>query len=98
MADRTLIEGQYRATVSNTSDIEFAKGMIRIADIVKETGFTETHATKLLKASIDPVAWCELMFGFSDKDDKWFIRSYQKEQILLVLIENVEILPLKKIF
>ena len=36
MADRTLIEGQYRATVSNTSDIEFAKGMIRIADIVKD--------------------------------------------------------------
>jgi len=36
MADRTLIEGQYRATVSNTSDIEFAKGMIRIVDIVKD--------------------------------------------------------------
>ena len=36
MADRTLIEGQYRATVSNTSDIEFAKGMVRIADIVKD--------------------------------------------------------------
>ena len=53
----------------------------KINQIVKETDFTEEHATKLLKASIDPVAWCELMFGFSDKDDKWFIRSYQKEQI-----------------
>jgi len=53
----------------------------KIEEITKETGFSEDHATKLLKASIDPVAWCELMFGFSDKDDKWFIRSYQKEQI-----------------
>jgi hypothetical protein len=53
----------------------------KIEQIVKDTKFTEEHATKLLKASIDPVAWCELMFGFSDKDDKWFIRNYQKEQI-----------------
>ena len=40
----------------------------RIDQIVKETDLTKEHATKLLKASIDPVAWCELMFGFSDKD------------------------------
>lgn len=53
----------------------------KIKDIVDETGFSEEHATRLLKASIDPVTWCELMFGFSDNDDKWFIRSYQKEQI-----------------
>ena len=53
----------------------------KIANLVKETGFSESHATKLLKASIDPVTWCELMFGFSDEDEKWFIRSYQKEQI-----------------
>jgi hypothetical protein len=53
----------------------------KIEQIVKDTKFTEEHATKLLKASIDPVAWCELMFGFSDKDNKWFIRSYQKEQV-----------------
>ena len=53
----------------------------KIDQITKETDLTKEHATKLLKASIDPVAWCELMFGFSDKDEKWFIRSYQKEQI-----------------
>jgi hypothetical protein len=53
----------------------------KIDKLVKETGFETEHATKLLKASIDPVAWCELMFGFSDKEEKWFIRSYQKEQL-----------------
>jgi hypothetical protein len=53
----------------------------KIDQIAKETEFSREHATKLLKASIDPVAWCELMFGFSDKLDKWFIRAYQKEQI-----------------
>ena len=53
----------------------------KIENLSKETGFSREHATKLLKASIDPVTWCELMFGFSDEDDKWFIRSYQKEQI-----------------
>lgn len=53
----------------------------KIEKLSEETGLTTEHATKLLKASIDPVTWCELMFGFSDKNDKWFIRSYQKEQI-----------------
>jgi len=53
----------------------------KINSLVKETGLTKDHATKLLKASIDPVAWCELMFGFTDDNEKWFIRSYQKEQL-----------------
>tara|TARA_E500000331_G_scaffold357178_1_gene417894 strand:- start:496 stop:2613 length:2118 start_codon:yes stop_codon:yes gene_type:complete len=53
----------------------------KIEKIVKDTGLEKDHATKLLKASIDPVSWCELMFGFSDEEEKWFIRSYQKEQL-----------------
>ena len=32
-------------------------------------------------ATVDPVAWAELMFGFDDEDDKWRIRNYQKEQL-----------------
>ena len=53
----------------------------KIEQISKDTGIPEEQATKILKASIDPVAWTELMFGFSDKDDKWFLRAYQKEQL-----------------
>ena len=53
----------------------------KINSLVEETGLDKKHATKLLKASIDPVAWCELMFGFTDDNDKWFIRNYQKEQL-----------------
>ena len=53
----------------------------KIEAISKKTDIPIEQATKILKASIDPVAWVELMFGFSDKDPKWFLRSYQKEQL-----------------
>jgi hypothetical protein len=53
----------------------------KIKEISESTGIPESQATKILKASIDPVAWTELMFGFSDGDEKWFLRSYQKEQL-----------------
>ena len=53
----------------------------KIKEISESTGIPEEQATKILKASIDPVAWTELMFGFNDNDEKWFIRSYQKEQL-----------------
>ena len=53
----------------------------KIAEISESTGIPEAQATKILKASIDPVAWTELMFGFDDKDEKWFLRNYQKEQL-----------------
>lgn len=53
----------------------------KIKEISESTGIPEAQATKILKASIDPVAWTELMFGFSDTDEKWFLRDYQKEQI-----------------
>jgi hypothetical protein len=53
----------------------------KIKEISKSTNIPEEQATRILKASIDPASWVELMFGFSDRDDKWFLRSYQKEQI-----------------
>ena len=53
----------------------------RIKEIAKSAEIPEEQATKILKASIDPAAWVELMFGFSDKDSKWFLRPYQKEQL-----------------
>ena len=39
------------------------------------------RAKKLMLATVDPVAWAELMFGFNDDDEKWRIRNYQKEQL-----------------
>jgi len=41
----------------------------------------QEQALRIIKATIDPVAWCELMFGFSDNDNQWFLRNYQKEQL-----------------
>ena len=41
----------------------------------------QKQALKIIKATVDPVAWCELMFGFADDDDQWFLRNYQKEQL-----------------
>lgn len=52
-----------------------------IKDIADKTEVSLDHAKKILLSTIDPVAWCELMFGFSDKDAKWKLRSYQKEQL-----------------
>lgn len=49
--------------------------------MVLEQGIEKDRAYKILQASIDPVAWCELMFGFSDTDPYFHIRSYQKEQL-----------------
>ena len=56
-----------------------AKGQIE--KIVQESKMDFDHAKKILLATIDPVAWTELMFGFSDKDDQWRLRDYQKEQL-----------------
>lgn len=53
----------------------------KIDSLVESTSLSKEQATKLMKASIDPVAWCETMFGFDDQEKDWFIRSYQKEQI-----------------
>lgn len=52
-----------------------------IDQIVKDQGIDREIAIKTVKASVDPVAWAELMFGFSDDKPKWCLRSYQKEQL-----------------
>lgn len=53
----------------------------RLDEIVKSTKMDKDHARKLMLATIDPVAWAELIFGFDDKDNKWKLRTYQKEQL-----------------
>jgi hypothetical protein len=44
-------------------------------------GMPRERALLNLKATIDPVAWAELMFGFDDSKKAWHLRSYQKEQL-----------------
>lgn len=39
------------------------------------------RAKLLVKSTVDPVAWAELMLGFNDQNDNWKIRNYQKEQL-----------------
>jgi len=53
----------------------------KLTQIATATDIPVDRAKKLLLSTIDPVAWAELMFGFDDSDEKWKIRSYQKEQI-----------------
>jgi len=52
-----------------------------IDQIVKDHGIDRDVAIRTVKASVDPVAWAELMFGFSDDKEKWRLRNYQKEQL-----------------
>lgn len=44
-------------------------------------GVDPERAKKLLMATVDPVVWAELMFGFTDGDETWQLRDYQKEQL-----------------
>lgn len=48
---------------------------------VTEKNMDRGRALKILKSTVDPVSWCELMFGFDDSDTDWRIRPYQKEQL-----------------
>lgn len=48
---------------------------------IAENDMDPERALLYLKSTIDPVSWCELMFGFRDGDAKWGLRSYQKEQL-----------------
>ena len=52
-----------------------------IKKIAADSGIPKERATLLVKSSIDPVSWSELMLGFNDGNDNWRIRDYQKEQI-----------------
>jgi hypothetical protein len=53
----------------------------RIKDLAIASDIPLERAKKILLSTIDPVAWSELMFGFSDDDEKWSLRPYQKEQL-----------------
>ena len=53
----------------------------KVQEIAIQSDIPIDRAKKILLSAIDPVAWAELMFGFSDEDEKWHIRSYQKEQL-----------------
>ena len=53
----------------------------KIKDIALRSDIPVERAKQLMLSTIDPVAWTELMFGFSDGDENWHIRPYQKEQL-----------------
>jgi hypothetical protein len=48
--------------------------------MITEQNIPRKRAMLYLKSTVDPVSWCELMFGFDDSTD-WHLRPYQKEQI-----------------
>jgi hypothetical protein len=56
-----------------------------IERMMAEKNISRDRAKLVLRATQDPVAWCELMFGFSDesagKEHEWYLRPYQKEQL-----------------
>jgi hypothetical protein len=55
--------------------------MSKAKQIATQSGIPLKRAIQIMLATIDPVAWAELMFGFEDSDKEWNIRGYQKEQI-----------------
>ena len=61
----------------------------KIRELVASSDIEEDRAKKILLATIDPVAWAELMFGFDDNDPTWHLRSYQKEQLRCSSLRNV---------
>ena len=52
-----------------------------IKKMAADSGIPADRATLLMKSTIDPVAWAELMLGFNDQNENWRIRDYQKEQV-----------------
>ncbi len=65
---------------------ELPEGSAELLDeLVIEKGIDKERALLVLRASQDPVAWAELMFGFDDRtkgtENEYYIRSYQKEQL-----------------
>lgn len=57
------------------------KGTAAALDSMVDGGMKRERALLLLQSQVDPVAWAELMFGFSDSKPTDHIRSYQKEQL-----------------
>lgn len=52
-----------------------------LEDVVLKKQMNEQKALLYLKSTVDPVAWCSLMFGFDDSVPEWRLRPYQKEQL-----------------
>jgi replicative DNA helicase len=53
----------------------------KVRQIADDSDIPYDRAKKLVLATVDPVAWAELMLGFDDSNENWAIRSYQKEQL-----------------
>jgi hypothetical protein len=61
----------------------------KVREIAASSDIDEERAKRILLATIDPVAWAELMFGFDDDDPNWHLRPYQKEQLRCSSLRNV---------
>lgn len=53
----------------------------QVEDLATQSDIPVERAAQLMKASVDPVAWAEVMFGFRDDDPDWHLRPHQKEII-----------------
>ena len=53
----------------------------KVKEIAERSEISYNRAKQLLLSTVDPVTWAELMFGFTDENDNWKIRNYQKEQL-----------------
>lgn len=53
----------------------------KVREIADKSEIPYERAKKLVLSTVDPVAWAELMFGFTDENENWRIRNYQKEQL-----------------
>ena len=54
---------------------------VKLKELSTQLDIPEDRAKRLLLSTIDPAAWAELMFGFDDKDPRWRLRPYQREQV-----------------
>lgn len=61
----------------------------KVKEIAQKSEISFGRAKQLLLSTVDPVAWAELMLGFSDENENWFIRNYQKEQLRCSAYRNV---------
>lgn len=57
------------------------KGSSELLENMIAKGMKKERALLILQSAVDPVAWAELIFGFSDDRKEWHLRSYQKEQL-----------------
>lgn len=53
----------------------------QIKRVATEKGIDLADARRQILATVDPVAWAEMMFGFRESTPQWALRSYQREQL-----------------